>query len=203
MPVLYIRAIKPYQPGSNASDVIINQIHMNRPALTHYNYTLYSNGTLSNGTDCYLAFLNYQPYIFPTNGSFVNGTSCYAPIHPLRHHASTGMAFALLFVFSIIASMANLRKHGTSYLPVDKRWTPAGRRWKWYWLLGLGVCGAIASFMSIDVDRDHVQNAPLVIQSVFYTLLLPLMMAALWEAVRNWSHLSLPPSFQIHVRTLD
>lgn len=79
--------------------------------------------------------------MFATNGSFANTTTlCYAPIHLVDRHAAAGMAFALLFVVSIIASMANLHKHGVRYLPVDdKRWTSAGRRWKWYWLLGLGV----------------------------------------------------------------
>lgn len=186
MPLLYIRAIEPYKPGANASDVLINQVHFNRTALDHYNYTLYTNGTLSNGSDCYLAFQNFRPYMFPANGSFVNSTSCYSPIHPISHHASTGMAFALVFAISLLFSLANLSKHSRLYLDVDRRWNPVGRRWKWYWLLGLGVCGTIASFMSVDVDRDHVQSAPLVIQSVFYSLLTPVMLAAVWEAVRNW-----------------
>lgn len=51
--------------------------------------------------------------------------------------------------------------------------------------------------MSIDVDRNHVQNAPLVIQSVFYTLLLHLMMAAVWEAIRNWFPSPLPSMFSL------
>lgn len=63
---------------------------------------------------------------------------------------------------------------------------PVGRRWKWYWLIGLSVIGAVGAFMSIDVDRDHVQSSPLVIQSIFYTLLTPVMMAAVWEGVRHW-----------------
>lgn len=121
MPVLHVREIEPYQPGTDATDVIINEVHMNRTALTHYNYTLYSNGTLSNGTNCYLTFQNYQPYLVPTNGSFVNGTSCYAPIHPVGRHAAAGMTFAIFFVLSIIVSMANLHNHGTCYLSVDKR----------------------------------------------------------------------------------
>lgn len=58
MPVPYIRAI---QPGTNANDMLVNQIHMNRTALTHYNDTLYTNGTLSKGTNCYLAFANLVP----------------------------------------------------------------------------------------------------------------------------------------------
>lgn len=186
MPLLYVRAIAPYEPGANASDVIINQIHFNRTALDHYNYTLYTNGTLSNDSNCYLAFQHFRPYMFPTNGSFVNGTSCYAPIHPVSRHASAGMAFALMFMTSLLFSLANVRKHSRLFLAVDKRWNPLGRRCKWYWLLGLGICGTIGCFMSIDVDRDHVQSAPLVIQCVFYSLLTPVMLAAVWETVRNW-----------------
>ncbi|RAH46773.1 uncharacterized protein BO95DRAFT_441979 [Aspergillus brunneoviolaceus CBS 621.78] len=40
--------------------------------------------------------------------------------------------------------------------------------------------------MSIDVDRDYVVNSPLILQSVFYTILTPVMMAVVWEAVRHW-----------------
>jgi len=203
MPLLYVRAVAPFMPGHNATDVVINEIHFNRTALDHYNYTLYTNGTISNGTDCYLAFQHFRPYMFANNGSFINGTSCYAPIHDIGRHAGVGMAFALLFAISIIFNLVGLRKHGRRYLPppaddferrlrlnlnlpIDKRWTPVGRRWKWYWLLGLSVIGAVGAFMSIDVDRDHVQSSPLVIQSIFYTLLTPVMMAAVWEGVRNW-----------------
>lgn len=203
MPLLYIRAVAPFIPGHNATDVIINEIHFNRTALDHYNYTLYTNGTLSNGTDCYLAFQHFRPSMFANNGSFINGTSCYAPIHDIGRHAGVGMAFALLFAISIVFSLVGLRKHGRRYLPppaddferrlrlhlnlpVDKRWMPVGRRWKWYWLIGLSVIGAVGAFMSIDVDRDHVQSSPLVIQSIFYTLLTPFMMAAVWEGVRHW-----------------
>lgn len=186
MTLLYVRAIAPYQPGANGTDVIINQIHFDRLALDHYNYTLYTNGTLSNGSDCYLAFQHFQPYMFPSNGSFVNGTSCFTPIHDIGQHAAVGMGFALLFAISILCSLTALRKHGRRYLPLDKRWNPLGRRWKWYWLMALGVCATIASFMSIDVDRDHVQHSPLVLQSVFYTLMTPFMLAAVWEAVRHW-----------------
>lgn len=187
MPLLYIRAIESYQPGTNASDVIINQVHFNLPTLDHYNYTLYTNGTLSNGSNCYLTFNNFRPYMFPTNGSFVNGTSCYSPIHPVGRHAAVGMGFALAFVLSIICTLANLRKHGRRFLPRDgSRIGPVGRRWKWYWVGALGVCGTVGSFMGVDVDRDHVQGAPLVIQSVFFTLLIPVMLAAVWEGVRHW-----------------
>lgn len=186
MTLLYVRGRTPFPPGANATDVIINEVHFNRAELDHYNYTLYSNGTLSNGTECYLVFNQWRPHMSPANGTFVNGTSCYSPVNNIGHHASTGLVFAILFVASIFFSGLNLRKHGRRYLPLDRRWNIVGRRWKWYWLIALAACGTISCFMSVDVDRDYLQHTPLVLQSVFYTILTPLCMAAVWEGVRHW-----------------
>ncbi|PLN80471.1 hypothetical protein BDW42DRAFT_194426 [Aspergillus taichungensis] len=186
MTLLYIRGRTPFPPGANATDVIINEVHFNRAELDHYNYTLYSNGTLSNGTECYLVFNQWRPHMSPANGTFVNGTSCYSPVNNIGHHGSTGLVFAILFVASIFFSGLNLRKHGTRHLPVDRRWNIVGRRWKWYWLMALAACGTISCFMSVDVDRDYLPHTPLVLQSVFYTVLTPLCMAAVWEGVRHW-----------------
>ncbi|PWY94043.1 hypothetical protein BO94DRAFT_582452 [Aspergillus sclerotioniger CBS 115572] len=185
MPLLYVRAVVPFEAGANATDVLINQVHFNRTALSYYHYTLFSNGTLSNETDCYLAFDEFQPQMF-ANGSFVHGISCYAPIRDLGQHASAGLAFALMFCISIAITLINLRKHGRRYLPVDHRWSVMGRRGKWIWMLFVAACGAISCFMSIDVDRDYIVSVPLILQSVFYTLLTPGMMAAVWEGVRHW-----------------
>ncbi|KAF7593439.1 hypothetical protein BBP40_011542 [Aspergillus hancockii] len=187
MTLLYIRALAPYQTGDNGTDVMINEVHFNRTALESYNYRLYTNGTLSNGTKCYLASQQYKPHMFAENGTFINGTSCYAPIHDIGKHASLGLAFALMFVISIFLSLLNLRKHGRGYLRNDQHWNHLGRRLKWCWLLFVAVCGAISCFMSIDVDRNYLQSAPLILQSVFYTLLTPGLMAAVWEAVRHWA----------------
>ncbi|PIG88277.1 hypothetical protein AARAC_005920 [Aspergillus arachidicola] len=187
MTLLYIRGLAPYQLGENGTDVIINEVHFNRTALDTYNYRLYTNGTLSNGTNCYLAFQRFRPHMFAENGTFINGTSCYAPINDIGQHASLGLAYALMFVIAIFLSLINLRKHGRSYLPHDHRWNIVSRRLKWCWLIFVAVCGAISCFMSIDVDRNYLQSAPLILQSVFYTLLTPGLMAAVWEAVRHWA----------------
>lgn len=183
---LLARALAPFQTGANDTDILINSVHFDRAALDRYNYTLYTNGTLSNGTECYLVFEPFKPHLFLENGTVVNGTSCYAPINHIGQHASLGLAFAFLFALGIFFTLVNARKHGRRYLPVDRRWRALGRRVKWYWLLVVAVCGTISCFMSIDVDRNYLQSAPLVMQSVFYTLLMPALMAAVWEGVRHW-----------------
>ncbi|KAI9036778.1 DUF2434 domain-containing protein [Aspergillus affinis] len=183
---LLTRALASLPTGANDTDVLINTVHFDRDALNLYNYTLYTNGTLSNGTECYLIFDQFKPHLFAENGTVVNGTSCYAPVNQIGQHASIGMAFALMFALSIFFTLINVRKHGRQYLPVDPRRRVLGRKMKWYWLLVVAVCGTISCFMSIDVDRSYLQSAPLIIQSVFYTMLMPALMAAVWEAVRQW-----------------
>ncbi|PKX91982.1 DUF2434 domain-containing protein [Aspergillus novofumigatus IBT 16806] len=182
MTILHIRAATPYEPGANATDVIVNEVHFNRTTLDLYKYTLYSNGTLSNGTDCYLAFQEFQPRM-DENGTFVDGISCYAPIHGIGQHASIGMAFTAFFAVSMFLAMFNLRKHGRKYLPGRTM----GRRLKWLWLLFVAACGLISCIMTVDVDRSHIQGTSLILQSVFYTLMTPGLMAAVWEAVRHWA----------------
>ncbi|GAB1213666.1 hypothetical protein ATERTT37_002816 [Aspergillus terreus] len=186
MTLLYVRAVAPYEDGANATDVVVNNVHFNRTALDFYNYKLYTNGTLSNGSECYLAFNQFKPFMFSENGTFVNGTSCYSPLNNIGTHASAGLAFIVLFAISMFLTLLNLRKHGRRYLPTEQRWILMGRRWKWYWLLFVGACGLISCIMSIDVDREYLPSSPIVLQSIFYTLLLPGLMAAVWEAVRHW-----------------
>lgn len=186
MPFLDLRELLQFDKNpDNATDTQINGIHFNRTALTHFNYTLYSNGTLSNGSNCWLTFERYTPHMLG-NGTFINGTSCYVPIKGLEARGSTGVAFATLFAIAILFSVVNLRKHGTRFLPVEKKWNIVGRRWQWYWMLFLGACGTISCFMSIDVDRDYLQSTAIVLQSFFYHLMLPVMLAVVWESVRHW-----------------
>ncbi|KAF9884068.1 hypothetical protein FE257_002357 [Aspergillus nanangensis] len=186
MTLLYVRAVAPYEDGANATDVIVNNMHFNRTALDFYNYKLYTNGTLSNGSDCYLAFNEWKPFMISENGTFVNGTSCYAPIRGIGHHAAGGLVFTVFFGISIFLTLLNLRKHGRKYLPHDKNWILMGRRWKWYWLLFAAACGLISCIMSIDVDRSYLPSTPIILQGIFYTLMTPSLMAAVWEAVRHW-----------------
>lgn len=185
MSLISVRELVPFQQGQNGTDVIINNVHFNRTALNHFNYTLYSNGTLSNGSNCFLAFSVFRPQMF-LNGTFVNGTSCYSPIKDLGQHGKLGISFAAMFAASIMFTLVSLRKHGKRFLPLDRTWKAVGRRWQWYWLLAVAACGTISCFMGVDVGRDYLQSTALVLQSLFYYIIMPCMIAAVWEGVRHW-----------------
>jgi Protein of unknown function (DUF2434) len=176
----------PYTPGNNVSDVLIQNVHFNLTVLNYWNYTLYSNFTLSNTSSCYLTFDPYTPaHLFP-NGTFINATSCYTPINPIGARGITSLTFGTLFSITILFTLINLHKHGTSYLPREKRWSTFGRRIQWYWQLFVAACGIISAFTAIDVDRDYLQSTALILQSFFYTLMLPALLACVWEGTRNW-----------------
>ena len=66
--------------GDNNTDTVFGGIHFNTTTLNHWNYTYYSNRTLSNVSECWLVFEPYEPQLLRTNGSFVNATSCYNAI---------------------------------------------------------------------------------------------------------------------------
>lgn len=186
MPLFQVRELLQFpENGDNATDTVINNIHFNLTALNYFNYTLYSNGTLSNGSNCWLSFDMYQPSML-SNGTFINATSCYFPINGLEARGSVGIAFASMFGATVVFTLINLRKHGKTFLPLEKRWRAVGRRWQWYWMLFVAACGMISCFMSIDVDRSYLQGIALSLQSLFYYLLLPGLLAAVWEGVRHW-----------------
>ena len=185
MPLFNLRELLEFHQGENSTDVLINGVHFNRTALNFFNYTLYDNGTLSNGSKCYLVFDRYQPSIL-WNGTFVNGTSCYEPYYSISERGSLGVAFACLFAASIMFTLINLRKHGRLFLPSEKRFRAIGRRWQWYWLTFLAACGIISGITSVDVDRDYLQALAIVLNSFFYYLMMPGLLAAVWEGVRHW-----------------
>ncbi|KAI9884906.1 MAG: hypothetical protein M1823_003313 [Watsoniomyces obsoletus] len=182
---LFPRALLPFPPGDNSTDTIINGNHFNLTALHHFNYTLYSNNTLSNASKCFLAFDMYGPVMF-SNGTFMNGTSCYEPFYSIRQRGILGVAFACAFMISIMFTAINLRKHGRLFLPTQKRFRAVGRRWQWYWLFFVAACGTISGFTSIDVDRYYLQSLPIILTNLFYFLMIPGILAAVWESVRHW-----------------
>ncbi len=185
MPLFNVRELLQFPNGENATDVLINGMHFNRTALNFYNYVLYDNGTLSNGSSCYLAFDAYQPSMLP-NGTFINATTCYVPYYSISERGSLGLGFACLFAASIVLTLINLRKHGRLFLPTEKRFRAIGRRWQWYWLTFVASCGIISGVTSIDVDRNYLQGLPIILNTFFYYLMLPGLLAAVWEAVRHW-----------------
>lgn len=186
MPILNLRDLLAYPPGDNATDSVIGGVHFNLTTLNHWNYTLYSNGTLSNGSWCILTNPPYTPTLLYPNGSFVNSTWCYTPVNPMGTRAWLGIAFATLFGAALLLQLTCLRKHGKLYLPVTRRFYPIGRRWQWYW--GLWVCAMaiISLFTNIDVDRYYVVQIPIILTSFFWFLMQWGALALIWEAARHW-----------------
>ena len=188
-PSLAARAVTPFPPGANSTDTLINGQHYNTSILSNFNFTLYSNSTLSNTSGfCYLTlpqFADFMP-IIDVNGSIVNGTSCYTPYFPLGQRGGVGIAFAVLFGFSIMFTLVCLRKHGQLFLPQEKRFRAIGRRWQWYWALFVAACGMLSCIGSIDVDRYYLPSTPIIIQVLFWYLMIPGLLACVWEGVRHW-----------------
>jgi hypothetical protein len=184
MPIFDAREI--LSNGDNSTDLIIGNVHFNLTTLNHWNYTLYGNGTISNGSECFLTFAPYAPSLLYPNGTFINSTSCYSPINPIGTRGAVGLVFACLFALSLIITLVNLTRHGRLYLPIEKRFYPVGRRWQWYWAVFMAATAAIGLFFGVDVDRFYLPQIPIVINSFFWYLLQMGTMACVWEAARHW-----------------
>jgi hypothetical protein len=182
---LTVRDLVAFPPGDNSSDTLIGGIHWNLTTLEQWNYQYYSNGTFSNGSLCFVVFEPYTPFLLP-NGTFLNTTSCYSPIEPLGTRSKIGLAFACLFAASIMFTFINLRKHGKSYLPTEKRFRLIGRRWQWYWMLAVAAFAIISSITNVDVDRYYLSELPIVLSNFFWFLMMPSTLAVVWESVRHW-----------------
>lgn len=186
LPFLLIRDLLAFpHNGDNSSDTVINDVHFNVTSLQYWNYTYYTNNTISNGSNCYLIFDQYRP-VYYSNGTWVNATSCYVPIFGVGRRGKAGIAFGVAFAVSLLFTLVNLNKHGKMWLREDRRFRIIGRRWQWYWLLFTAACGIISCITSLDVDRDYLQQIAIVLQSFFYFLMVPGTLAAVWEAVRHW-----------------
>jgi hypothetical protein len=185
MPLLNMRELLQFPEGDNSTDTVLNGVHFNLSALEHFNYTIYSNNTISNQSKCYLIFDNFKPHMLG-NGSWINGTSCYVPYYDIHGRGIASIVFGSLFALSIMFTLVNLRKHGKQFLREDKRFRIIGRRWQWYWLLFVATCGLISTLTGVDVDRYYLQQIPIVLQSFFFVLMVPGILAAVWEATRHW-----------------
>lgn len=177
------RDLIPFDP--TATETKVNGVSFNLTTLRHWNYTEYSNGTISNGSLCFLTFEPYTPLLL-SNGTFLNSTSCYSAIEHIQTRGISGLFFTSLFAISIIFTCVNLRKHGRLFLPSEKRFRAVGRRWQWYWMLVVAGCGMASGIAGVDVDRYYLTELPIVLCSFFYFLTLPTIMAVIWESVRHW-----------------
>jgi len=188
MSLLSAREALQFPPGSgnNLTDTVIGGVHFNLTTLKFWNYTLYSNGSLSNGSWCILAFEPYTPsYVLP-NGTFLNVSSCWSPTEPIGLRGGIAIGYAVLFGIVLVLTVVDLNKHGKLHLPAEKRFYPIGRRWQWYW--GAFVCATamISLLVSVDVDRYFLPEIPIILTSFFWYLMQIGAIALVWEAVRHW-----------------
>ncbi|KAK1832972.1 hypothetical protein QBC39DRAFT_62527 [Podospora conica] len=186
MPVLDARELIAFPGGDNATDTVINNIHFNKTTLDYFNYTLYSNGTMSNGSSCLLTFEPWAPTLLYPNGTFVNVTWCYNPVNPIGERAKIAIGLAVAYGLAFFCVLICLNKHGKLYLPVERRFYPIGRRWQWYWAIFTCATAMISLFVTIDVDRYYLPQLPIVLTSFFWYLMQMGAMATAWEAVRHW-----------------
>ncbi|KAH6608858.1 hypothetical protein Trco_002204 [Trichoderma cornu-damae] len=180
------RDLLSFPGGDNSTDTVFGGIHFNLTTLEYWNYTYYSNGTLSNNSNCYLTYEPYEPVLLLTNGSFINATKCYSAVDPIGVRGYVGIGFAAVYGIALMLTLTVLAKHGRLYLPKEKRFYPIGRRWQWYWACFVCACALISLFTNIDIDRYHVQELPIVVTSFFWFLICQGTVALVWESVRHW-----------------
>ncbi|KAK3367768.1 hypothetical protein B0H63DRAFT_498041 [Podospora didyma] len=178
--------VLPFPEGFNSSDTVIAGVHLNKTVLQDWNYSFYSNNTLSNNSFCVLAFKPWNPdYIFP-NGSWVNETWCYKPVNSIGVRAGVGLGFGIVFGLLFIPVLMNLQNHGKLHLPAESRFRPIGRRWQWYWAILTITAALISLFTNIDVDRYFLPELPLILTCFFWFIMQMCAIATVWEAVRHW-----------------
>ncbi|TQV98354.1 conserved fungal protein [Cordyceps javanica] len=172
--------------GNGKNETVLGGVLFPLSTLDHFNYTYYSNGTMSNGSNCYLTFKPYQPAELFPNGTFLNGTSCYHAVDNISTRGYVGIGFAVAYGITLVLTVTVLTKHGKQYLPKTKRFFPIGRRWQWYWACFVCACALISLFINVDVDRYRVQELPIVVTCFFWFLLCQGTTALVWESVRHW-----------------
>lgn len=176
----------PQGDSGNSSDTILSGVHFNLSTLQFFNYTLYGNETLSNGSSCYMNTPKLIADYLYENGSFVNSTSCYKAIDPIGTRGITGIAMCAAFGVALVLSLTTLAKHGKLYIPKDSRFYPIGRRWQWYWAFFVCGCAFAGLILNVDVDRYRVQELPIIVTTFFYYLMSLGTVCVVWEAVRHW-----------------
>jgi hypothetical protein len=175
-----------FSSRDNSSDIILTTENLNLITLTAWNYTYYSNRTLSNGSTCVLFFKPFMPVLLK-NGTFLNSTSCYSPVEPMRARSKIGLAFACLFAASLVFTVINLRRSRKLIAP-ENDIHGTGRKCQWYWMLATCVLALISSITDVDVDRYYLPELPLVLTSIFWFLMVLTTLAAVWECVRHWGN---------------
>lgn len=159
----------------------------NQTTLEQYSYVLYpGNGTISNGTNCYLSFGNFHPSIY-SNGTVDNGTNCDSPYYGIAARGGVGIAFATISILLLPFSINSLHRLGKQHLKHEhKRFRLISRRWQWYWVFLIHALSAVAGFLSIDIDRDYIAGTSFTSYGAVFTAVFPCCLGAVWEMTRHW-----------------
>lgn len=144
-----------------------------------YNYSVYSNGTISNFTNCYLINDEHTP-IIESDGMIYNGQSCDSPVKSLASHGAVGIVTACFCFFLIPLLLVNIAKYWKGKPPLLKR------RMEFIWITLLILALAVGGFAYIDVDRNLVQGAAMKIFSFTFQTALPISIAILWHVISTY-----------------
>ena len=128
-----------------------------------------SNGTVSNGSLCFLVFKPFTPFLLD-NGTFLNSTSCYSPIEHLKIAFQNRTGIRIFFRYNSYSRSLSLQKHGKLSLSRELRFRPVSWRWQWYWMLAVAAFSIMSSITDIDVDRHYLPELPelpIVLSSLF------------------------------------
>ncbi|KAH6677847.1 hypothetical protein F5X68DRAFT_213317 [Plectosphaerella plurivora] len=184
---LFVRDALPFPPGNDANDTAFGGNHFNLTLLNGFNYVLYSNGTISNVSHCFMAVEPWSStVVILENGTFVNSTGCDSPVDPIGLRGGIGVGFGVLYGLCLVGVLMNLAKHGKLHLPAEKNFVPVSRRWQWYWCLFTIVFAFISLFTNIDVDRFRIVGLPIILNSFCWYIMQMGALAIVWEAVRHW-----------------
>ena len=50
----------------------------------------------------------------------------------------------------------------------------------------MAACAIIGGVSAVDVDRDYLQSVAIILQTFFFYLMVPGILAVVWEGVRHW-----------------
>ncbi|WBW71946.1 DUF2434 family conserved fungal multispanning membrane protein [Schizosaccharomyces osmophilus] len=145
-----------------------------------YFYQVYGNGTVSNGTLCYLWRQQNWPSI-TEEGSVLNGVNCDSPVKKLAGHGAVGIVSACLGFLLIPLLILNIGKFNVAGATKGFQ-----RRAEFCWMILLILVMAVSGFAYIDVDRSLVQGISLCIFSFCFHSNVPMLVLVYWHYVSTY-----------------
>ncbi|EPY50833.1 fungal protein [Schizosaccharomyces cryophilus OY26] len=143
-------------------------------------YQVYGNGTVGNGTHCYLWRQHNWPSI-TEEGTVLDGVNCDSPVKKLAGHGAVGIVSACLGFLLIPFLLMNIGKFN-----VPGAQKGFQRRAEFYWMILLILVLAVSGFAYIDVDRNPVQGLSMCIFSFCFHSNVPILVLVYWHYVSTF-----------------